>query len=376
MMNMNYSFNYTDETVKTLEGLGWQVNREAVESIVMTSLKRKSYLWSLFAVHPNWDERGFITTPFMEARPFDHDAVSDFCAEVEGWVDYNSALWLINQLGVGKRLDQCSDLCERLNRRNSNYRLRPEMKLSKAISRVARVEGWDKKVPDFERKFTRLSDAINPMKRERIMVISVNPCDYITMSNGDTWKSCHRTPFDDPGCYCAGTLSYLEDRDSFVVYTLPADTDLERDIWNVPKCTRQVFGFNGQVLIQSRLYPQANDIFGKDLYVQYEKEIQNVILECLKEDGVSFKKLDKECIEPLVYQERGAFNYPDWDEYNPGSENCSISTCSEEITSQVNLGVVPHCIMTGREIEDSDSLYYIRFSDSANRNLDFGFLTN
>ena len=150
------------------------------------------------------------------------------------------------------------------------------MKTSRAFNRVGVHFGLDKS-PSYEKLKAVYGDLINDLKRTLNYVISLNPLDYLKMSFGNTWASCHTIDRNNlrrrsngySGAYCGGTLSYMLDNVSFVNYVVPIETkdgisSTERpDRWD--KIYRNMFHLQGKQMIQGRVYPQDKD-GNTDLY--------------------------------------------------------------------------------------------------------------
>lgn len=110
-----------------------------------------------------------------------------------------------------------------------------------------------KTVYPYNKIFAEYSDLVSDLARKMYFVISLNPLDYLTMSNGVSWKSCHNI-YD--GCYKGGTLSYMLDSTSFVTFVV---NDLKDPLHESLKFYRQMFHYDNGMFMQNRLYPQGND---------------------------------------------------------------------------------------------------------------------
>lgn len=369
---MDFVLNNCEDVFSVLEDWGWNYDRYVVKGILEDSFTRKEHLYNLLSHYPTFNkERGYLTLQFKEGREFDTNQMwrfkwwlSDTIRDTIGAEEARKAYEIL-QLLENFRSQFLKDTksywyyIEHLNE-YGDYRIRPEMKLSKVISKIARLEGWDK-LEGYEREYAKLSNALNPLLKEVTMVISMNPCDYLLMSNGNSWQSCHNIDNrdGDPGCYCAGTLSYLEDENSLIVYTITEDEYGEDRLFLNEKYSRQVWAFDGEMLLQSRLYPQDLDRDANGIYRQYYEAVMKVISDCLKANGENrrFKKIEGD-VQDHVRQGHGACNYPDWQAYCPGSENVNFWVLEgvDLDTRMLICGHVPHCILTGDEINNENSL--------------------
>lgn len=127
--------------------------------------------------------------------------------------------------------------------------------------------------PKYNKLFAEYSDMVSGNKRKIKFFISVNPIDYITMSLGRSWSSCHGFS----GGYFGGTVSYMLDSVSIITFVFdecPSDFATEGKIY------RNMFHFSGNTLLQSRVYPQGNDGC-TDLYAEFRAIMQKEIAQML-----------------------------------------------------------------------------------------------
>jgi hypothetical protein len=102
-------------------------------------------------------------------------------------------------------------------------------KTSRVVNKICKYLGYDKHT-DYNREFAKYADALSPMIIKRHTILSLNPLDYLTMSFGNSWASCHtidkankrRMPNSYEGQYSSGTMSYMLDPSSMVLYTVDA----------------------------------------------------------------------------------------------------------------------------------------------------------
>lgn len=166
-----------------------------------------------------------------------------------------------------------------------------------------------------------IGDSLNPINRTETMVISIHPVDYLLMSNGDKWRSCHaigKFEVDKAnahnGCYMGGCLSYLQDACSVVVYYIPkAETNNPH-----PECLGKlkrmmVYLDNGKI-IMSRLYPDgrdSKDTGNNDNMTNWmRKKIQQVVSELFDMPNEWDVKFGKE--EVCEYITHEGVQYPDY----------------------------------------------------------------
>lgn len=147
------------------------------------------------------------------------------------------------------------------------------MKTSRAFNHVCNVYGVDK-AENYNKVFAKYADLVSGLKRKLKFVISLNPYDYLTMSFGNSWTSCHN--IKNHGGWCGGTMSYMLDGTSIITYCVGKDDNVQTD----NKIYRNMFAYGNNVLLQSRVYPQGND-GNKDLYEVFRTLVQAEFTELL-----------------------------------------------------------------------------------------------
>lgn len=144
------------------------------------------------------------------------------------------------------------------------------------------VWGWNQ----FKAK---LGDAVSPQTYTRHTLLSVHPVDFLRMSMGNSWQSCHtidKLGIDDrrgdsyEGQYCGGTLSYMRDSVSFVYYTAKETLSDDTEFCFEDKYTREMFHIgtkDNPFFVQGRIYPQSNDTGSNGLYAQYRQNVEAIL---------------------------------------------------------------------------------------------------
>lgn len=97
--------------------------------------------------------------------------------------------------------------------------------------------------------------ALKPLQVK--FVVSLNICDFVTMSHGNSWSSCHS--FRNRGSWHAGCLSYANDDVTVITYGLDKNCP-DNDYYKNDKIFRQLFMINKEhtEYVQSRMYPACN----------------------------------------------------------------------------------------------------------------------
>ena len=168
-------------------------------------------------------------------------------------------------------------------------------KTSRAFNKVCQHYGVDKLSPEtvivekdgvsiektiypYDKVFAEYADLVSDLARKMYFIISVNPLDYLTMSFGVSWKSCHNI---NGGGWQGGCLSYMLDKTSIVTYVI---NNMDEPIHEIPKFYRQMFHYDNYLFIQNRLYPQGND-GATDLYAKFRGFMTEEFSKLLNIDG-------------------------------------------------------------------------------------------
>ena len=253
-------------------------------------------------------------------------------------------------------------------------------KTTRAIAQVANVLGIDKvhvykpvthdgqtyeKDFGWNYQFSLFADAISPINVKRHTIISINPIDYLKMSIGRGWRSCHTidkknidkcgdTEHVYEGAYSAGTESYMLDGTSMIFYTLPMDY-VGNDFETQEKERRCVFWYENNTLGESRVYPDGRESDGNDLTYgdQFREIMQKVIADCL--DRPNLWTVKKGTFGHSVV-DRGN-HYPDYIHY----KDCSISWLKDQNgnidrKNVLHIGHDAICPCCGKEHNCSDNI--------------------
>lgn len=230
------------------------------------------------------------------------------------------------------------------------YNIHEGMKTSRAFNRMCGFYGVDK-LPKYNKLFAQYADMVSGLKRKLKFFISVNPIDYLTMSFGVNWASCHtidktnRRHMENhySGMYCAGTVSYMLDSTSIITFVhnhIPTD-------WEDGKIYRCMFHYGNDVLVQGRVYPQGND-GNTDLYKAFRSYVQNELTPLLGlTDTTWVKKPDGEVssnVNSIGYHYRDYTNF----------SHCNVSYPRERSYNKNNIISIGHsniCTFCGEEFD-------------------------
>lgn len=381
------------EFIAELENRDYSYSVEAIDTILNEWFERKQMLLSLLSKHPNWNaDRLMIHFDADFSRKLNTNATYDFFE----WVREKGNTLLMDE-SMARKFEICmtfmwrycqtstylEDAC--LNEYRSGYddgmwcskeidalnelnELIPELharvgqKNTKIVGKICSHFNIDKGkvygekynyatgeieenvlIDSYDKQFAKYCDAISPIKITRHTCVSLNPIDYLLMSNGNSWRSCHYIGdyANDSGCYSSGTISYMLDENSIIFYTVDANFDGEY-IEREPKIQRQVFGYNDFQLMQSRLYPQNNDCGASDLYTDIRNIMQKVIADCLKEPNRWVKKKVRN-----VRHGSDATCYADWESQGSLCSTSVLRGRESDSLTPITLGAAPICIECG-----------------------------
>ena len=194
-------------------------------------------------------------------------------------------------------------------------------------------------------QFARFGDAVNPIHVPRYVVLSVNFVDFLYMSNGNSWGSCHTIinggAWGYRGEYSSGTISYALDPHSMIFYTV--DKNYDGDEFCIePKMQRVVFAYNKGVLYEGRVYPDGRDNGDQSYAGQFRSIVQKLFADVEDRANLWKKQTEKRDYIQNLY----GTAYHDWECYS----DTNISTLKEMETDgvKVNINAEPICIYCGR----------------------------
>ena len=255
---------------------------------------------------------------------------------------------------LSKSIDQ--EIANKINALIPSIRASNGQKTSRVINKICTYLGYNKH-SDYNREFAKYADALNPLAIKRHTVLSINPLDYLTMSFGNSWASCHTIdkenkrgmPNSYRGAYSSGTMSYMLDPSSMVFYTV--DKSYEgTDYWTQPKINRQMYHWGNEKLIQGRLYPQDNDGC-KGEYDAYRNIVQNIMSVILDIPNLWTIKRGTNAISQ--YTSSYGTHYRDYLYF----ESCTLSRIKgSENESQMIIRENPICIKCGNTHSDEENI--------------------
>ena len=222
-------------------------------------------------------------------------------------------------------------------------------KFSRVMNAVLRavIEQGHIACPDYEKWFAAFSDGIKTKPEKLKFVLSIHPADYMRMSFGNSWESCHKL---GRGCYQAGTLSYMLDTCSMVGFVVKPEC--KDEYWKEGKIFRQMFMYNGAEMLKSRLYPDysTNDAIYGTAFADCVAKILDI--------PSDWKKVNTTLT--TMAQGKGSVAYPDFtfSYYNTWSlVNPIYLTDDAFIVKTTPIGEPPMCPKCGREHKSRNTCY-------------------
>lgn len=243
--------------------------------------KNKERLKNLLSKHPNWDEENLCIREVVDyPNPVDTRLANDlFCYMMNA---YRRDI-LENYIGVststsfGDFMEVSEDVSDWF--KNDGIEIHKGTKPTRALRKFFDTIGISR-ANGFEKDFARLADYLSEKPLRREITFSIHPLDYLNMSNGNSWTSCHSIV--KRGCYHNGTQSYLMDSSAVVLSVI--NPNGSKEPYKEPKINRMMVFIdeNGNVL-QSRNYPQQRNVPVEEFLGSY---ITNLVSEILDIENV------------------------------------------------------------------------------------------
>ena len=205
-------------------------------------------------------------------------------ATKESYLDYRTFEETIRAFCYNSQSVLHPSVAETLTQYEINGSFVGGMKTSRAFNRVCANHGVDK-LPNYNKMFAQYADMVSGLKRKVCFYISLNPLDYLTMSFGNSWSSCHTIDKRNErgmqngyqGMHAGGVMSYMLDETSIITYVHNHATEDHEE----GKIYRNMFHFNRGTLVQGRIYPQGND-GATDLYKEFRRIVQGEFAKLLE----------------------------------------------------------------------------------------------
>ena len=372
------------EMATLFERYDYEWSDHALDKIINKWAYNMQELIAHFKKHPDYVEGKFLIASTSSIdRPMDIGAVCKF----KSWLLRSDNLqqvrdnqWLPEEVEEQRIADWCtwlpSDMWDvlselekytseqflseetatRLNAVFPKCHVRKGKKASRVCNEIFTYLGFTK-LTDYNREYAKFADALSPVTIQRNTILSINPLDYLTMSFGNSWASCHTIDKDNRrnmpnsyhGMYSSGTISYMLDGSSMVFYTV--DTDYKgTDYWTEPKINRQMFHWGEEKLVQGRLYPQDND-GDASAYTPYRNIVQSIMSAIY--DFPNLWTVQKGISYASKYIESRGTHYRDYGNFN----SCTLSRIKGTVNDNTFVvGHRPICIECGSEHTVSENI--------------------
>ena len=357
-----------EEMGNLLDEYDYDYNEHALKSIINEWADKKAHFIEAFKQHPNYIEGKFMIAfdcdyerkidkeesdvfyRWLRDYAFDRtdllpqeikNRTNEHCYLPQGIYDF--LYWLRNYA------ERCisENTAAYLNEHIPEIHAHAGQKTTRVVNKLCTYLGYNK-IDGYNKAFARYADSLNPMIIKRHTILSINPLDYLTMSFGNSWSSCHTIDKDNKrnmpngyeGQYSSGTISYMLDPSSMVLYTVDASYN-GNDYWTQPKINRQMFHWGEEKLVQSRLYPQDNDCNG-DAYTPYRNIVQEIVAKIF--DFPNLWTISRGASKASAYINKAGTNYPDYQYY----DNITLSRVKgSENENKFQVGATPICISCG-----------------------------
>lgn len=342
---------------------------DGVEANLDQWKENKTPLIDLLRKHPQWNEDALaIVVREKEERACDGRLVTSYCRSIYHAMGVmedkiHAAEW-IGSIEWGMLATKIigDELAADLNLHFKTYTTASVgQKTSRYLRKLFLGMGIPKDEENFWAIYAKLADELNPYEIERPLIISVNPSDYLTMSYGSNWSSCHIINPDISlggdtyhGMYKAGCLSYLGDETSIITYTVDKVPDDLRDLPKTPRMTRQMFHVNldENLILQSRMYPYTNDIGLIDVR---RTIVQGVLAQCFGIANLWTRKSDSHA---GFCAGNGSLNYRDYEYGERNHISVSYPSNSDpDLDNDAQIGAPALCLKCGDEIDDHEEIH-------------------
>lgn len=338
-----------------LKDCNYSFSPKVVSGIVEDAYEAKTKLREKFRKSKFWNEelQALIVPNFTFENKPDYDLVKKWAKSIisasysaihKNINDnvYYAALSALDTFIYKNKVYLNDGTAEALETCIPNYRYAVGQKLSKFFRGI-----FDGINPDgytsYEHDYAILADAASPKTLERTLVISLNIMDFLNMSEGNSWDSCHN--IHKRGCYHGGCLSYALDEVTAILYTLPSDVDISKGgLWRHKRINRQLFMFGDTFVVESRLYPKHEDANIRKAHSDIVRQIY-----CGEIMGKRFNpiKTSSEEVAKIISKitETQGLHYPDYkydcyhigimksDDFKDDAEKITIGAKSPDIVS-------------------------------------------
>ncbi len=190
------------------------------------------------------------------------------------------------------------------------------------------------------------SSFVNTFKIKGDLCISIDPIDFITMSDNDySWTSCHSL---EDGEYRSGLLSLLVDSTTLVCYLKGKEPFDFFGVETTNKKWRMLIHYNQKYILYNTQYPFKNKYIVEEL----TKHLINLLSKGDNQTSYEIIKTNMEHIIPFINDNEENLHYNDLLASKPDGEykNASCFLIKKEIEcvdSEIQIGESPLCPVCG-----------------------------
>jgi hypothetical protein len=359
-----------DQMCDVLDNHGIGFKKGGVEKNLDCYSKNKASLINLLSQHPKWNDDAMgvifesgdirlsseadITSLRIELEKiskevftkdtakFTVDDISEFTEIIE--ILCNEGQFIVEDTTVS-RLGNLTDVGCKVGERTS-----------RVIDKLCKAYDINNHV-DYITVFTPLADALNPISISHKVVLSLHPCDFLRMSDGNGWDSNFRLGTQDRrGNLIAGTLGYMNDEVSMVFYTV--DENAKIPCYKAHKTNSQIFSYSNGILHQSRLYPNHMDESVKTIF---RNIVQQVIADCLGEPNLWRLLKPGYANDSLFKTEYALYQCDDYTDKKFGVRSSLLKTkypiWLPKVWQRFVVGNIAYCVRCGNPITDKHRLH-------------------
>ncbi len=330
---------FTHTEVREINYLTAKQYLEAILVYARNKLKDNSYDGFLVAIYEalsaHQDNTGFLTEKFVEYIKRRSDT-SKLHRKIQG------------MLKIGTKITKL------VRQACTQYHMYDDT-IVDITTLVDEHEEGDRNYQSFEKMYARFADALSELTIKRITMISLHFCDFMLMSNGNSWLSCHyinsHNIFHEhginsySGCRKQGCLSYALDEPSFLFYTLPSTYDGD-EYYRQEKLNRMCCQYKEGILVTGKCYPNNEDTY----ITRYRQTLQYIIssIENIPNSWTFSRNANR--VQALVQTDERSAHYRD---YEMSDQKPTISICKNFGIDLDNLMMIGHegyCVHCGEPL--------------------------
>lgn len=353
------------------------INRVAYDSAVS-----KTALRNLFSKHAYWDEANqrFIINGTTTHEP-DWDKVCEiFSTLTTNWRmanlhneelrhDVHFVKCAIFATPVEAHAERAINVLKRVapktyRKYKSGLQNKNGVKMTRILrSFFAELGIEEKESGEYQRLFAEIADEMTSRKLDFKLVFSLNPADFLTMSNPQPYDGCNEYPLHSCHAmnrtdftYNIGNAGYARDEVTFVVFVVAHPEKPES--WNNDKIWRQLFFYVpfSSVLLQSRLYGVKGGVWGEHPQAALFRDL-------VQREISQLEELPNSWYTETYCNNHWGFNipagagfqgYPDWIKFEGKEIKISVRKSGYSY-KPFHIGERGICIECGEELFNSES---------------------